>query len=269
MENIIVDSHIHSNNSRDALDPVISICNEAIKNNLDIITITDHCEINAYIKEGYDKSIRNSIEEINKVKKIFKNKIEILAGSELGQAMQDIEAASDVLKIKNVDFILASVHNVKNMEDFYYMDYNKDTVYEVLDIYFDEILQVIEWGNFDSLAHLTYPLRYIIKNSSINTDISKCYKKIDIILQALVEKNKALEINTSGLRSKVGATLPSLDIVKRFKQLGGEFITVGSDSHRSKDVGKGIEEGISIAKKAGFSYITVYKNRIPHKIKIF
>ena len=173
-----------------------------------------------------------------------------------------------MLKIENVDFILASVHNVNNMDDFYYMDYKEETVYNILGIYFDEILKVIEWGHFDSLAHLTYPLRYILSNSSININISKCYDKIDMILKALVNVRKALEINTSGLRQQINMTLPNLDIIKRFKQFGGEFITVGSDAHKPEDVSKGIKEGISIAKEAGFSYITVYRKRKPYRVEI-
>ena len=268
MRNIIIDNHIHTNNSRDSFYSFASMCNEAINKGVSIITITDHCEVNEYIEEGYDKSIRNSIKEINEAKEMFHNQIEVLAGIELGQAIQDISAANDILKIENVDFILASVHNIKNMDDFYYMDYKEDTVYNILDIYFDEILKVIEWGNFDSLAHLTYPLRYILRNSSINIDISKCYNHIDIILKALVNNRKALEINTSGLRQQINTTLPNLDIIKRFRQFGGEFITIGSDAHKPEDIGKGIKEGISVAKEAGFSCITVYRNREPHRIEI-
>ena len=125
-----------------------------------------------------------------------------------------------------------------------------------------------EWGKFDVLGHLTYPLRYICGDSGIFVDMERYAHIIDEIFRTLIKKGCGIEINTSGLRQKIGVTLPELRYVKRYYDLGGRIITVGSDAHRTEDLGKGTETGIEIARSAGFTEIACYKNRNPIFIKI-
>ena len=115
---------------------------------------------------------------------------------------------------------------------------------------------------------MTYPLRYIVGEHNIPVDMSAFGEKIDEILSLLVKNNKALEINTSGLRQKLGRTMPEEDVVRRFKELGGEMVTVGSDAHYAKDIGAGIGSGIEIAKRSGFDSVTLFQNRTPVQIPI-
>ena len=115
---------------------------------------------------------------------------------------------------------------------------------------------------------MTYPLRYIVGEHGIEVDMSKFSDKVDEILTLLVENEKALEINTSGLRQKLGATMPEETVVRHFKQLGGEFVTVGSDAHYAKDIGAGIDVAIGIAQRSGFDCVTLFQNRMPVQIPI-
>ena len=149
------------------------------------------------------------------------------------------------------------------MEDFYLLDYNKLYIHDLLCTYFDEIMELIAWGKFDSLTHLTYPLRYIVgeQHREVSYDVYK--DRVDDILKALIEQNKALELNTSGLRQAIGKTMPCPTVIKRFKELGGKYLTIGSDAHRWADIGSGVEEGYQIAQSAGFDHITIFVNREP------
>ena len=149
-----------------------------------------------------------------------------------------------------------------------YDEYINKDIDAILNEYFDEILKMIEWGNFDILAHLDYPIRYIVGVKKYPLDFSKFSGKVDEILKLLAEKNKALEINTSGLRQPLGRVLPGEDIVRRFKELGGEMVTVGSDAHFDYDVGAGVEEGMNIAKRCGFDSVTLFQHRTPIQIPI-
>ena len=168
------------------------------------------------------------------------------------------------------DFILGSIHNLPDKEDFYYMNFDDESIdyMDLLGQYFEWVLKLAEWGNFDSLAHLTYPLRYIVGNYGKPVDMSRFNEIIDEILITLVRNEKALEINTSGLRKPIGETSPTEDIVKRFNQLGGKYITVGSDAHYAEHLGAGIEEGYKIALRSGFDKIAVYQDRMPTLIPI-
>ena len=88
------------------------------------------------------------------------------------------------------------------------MNYTDENVDPLLSDYFDHVLQVAKWGQFDSLAHLTYPLRYILAQPGLRVELSKYREKIDAVLLELIQQKKALEVNTSGLRQQIGDTLP-------------------------------------------------------------
>ncbi len=264
----ISDSHVHSDCSRDANDPTMMMCESAVRLGLYSITMTDHCECNVYREEEYDRSIRQSYFEARKAGAVFHSRLHVYAGVELGQPVQDTAAADDVLGSCDFDFVLASVHSIKNSVDFYDLDYSYADVDDALERYFDEILEVIEWGKFDSLAHLTYPWRYIVGEHDIKIDNQKFEGRIDEVLRALILKHRALEINTSGLRQKIGTTLPDLPVLARYRELGGKLITIGSDAHRWADVGGGVEKGLSLLLAAGFHHFTVYQHHIPKFLPI-
>ena len=264
----ISDSHVHSDCSRDGSDPTMMMCESAARLGLYALTLTDHCECNAYVSEAYDRSIRQSYFEARKASAVFRDRLHVYAGVEVGQPMQDKAAAEDVLDACDFDFALGSVHNVKGLKDFFELDYSKIQIYDALNRYFDEILEMIEWGRFDSLSHLTYPWRYIVGERGLVIHDSKYQDKIDEILKLLIEKHKALELNTSGLRQKFGKTMPDLPVLQRYRALGGKLITVGSDAHRWADVGGGVEQGLSLLRQAGFSHFTIFIKHEPKYLPI-
>ena len=105
----------------------------------------------------------------------------------------------------------------------------------------------------------------------IETDVCQTNHEgdlIDEILRQAARSGKALEINTSGLRQPLGETLPTLPYVRRFREFGGEYVTVGSDAHYAEDLGKGVNEGMKVAQEAGFSHVTLFQGRTPLPIPI-
>lgn len=265
---ILLDLHTHSNNSPDGTDSVIFMCEKAIEKHLSYITITDHCEINAFYKDNYNFSVKHSFFDTQKAKDIFRGQLEVLSGIELGQATQDFEIAEKVVNALPYDFVLASIHNIKDQVDFAFMDYNVSDPELCFDIYLDELMVLINWGNFDVLAHITYPLRYIVGEHGLKFDLQKFDEKILKLYKALIEKGKGLEINTSGLRQPYKELMPNLWCLKLYKKAGGKIITIGSDAHKADDIGANIDDGIKAAKSAGFNEVAVYENRKPFFISI-
>ncbi|MCD7723068.1 MAG: histidinol-phosphatase HisJ family protein [Clostridiales bacterium] len=263
----LIDMHTHSDNSFDGNHSCMYVCEMAVQNKLKGIAITDHCEI-----DSKDLDFRafclNQYMETLKAKNIFKGKIDVMQGLEIGQAIYNKPLADKILSQYNYDFVLGSLHNFENEQDFYFLDYRGVDIDALLARYFDGILELCRWGNFDSLAHLTYPLRYIYKQLNIYADLSTHIEKIEEILSTLIKNNKALEINTSGLFMEISDTLPGKYIIKLFKKLGGKYITIGSDAHFAEKTGQGIEIGMRIAYECGFKNITVYKNHEPIAIEI-
>ncbi len=264
-----MDFHTHTDNSPDAIHSVMLLCERACQAGLRTLAITDHCECDAYKRDGYALSVRQSYFETTKARSVFSGQLIVLRGIELGQPLADKEAAADALN-RPLDFVLASQHNLSDGKDFYVLDYSlpENEPESLLHQYFSELTDIVGWGGFDSLAHLTYPLRYITGVNGIQVDITKYYDQIDRLFRLMAATGKALEINTSGLRQGLGCTMPDLALLKRFRAAGGEYVTIGSDAHNAADVGAGIEEGMALAAVAGFQYITLYQNRIPIQIPL-
>lgn len=271
----ICDLHIHSNNSFDAKSTVDEICKTAIERNLYAVAVTDHCEA-PFIKCGencefgsFDKQIPQSIKDILTARQKYQSQLKVLCGIELGEPMHDFSCTEHALAYGDFDFILASVHNLRGMEDFYYLDFTKLDIDKVLNMYFDELIETASFPHFDSLAHLTYPLRYIMTATGSVPSLAPYQNKIDEIYKILIKNNKALEINVSGFFKELGVSLPDKEQISRFKELGGKYITIGTDSHDCEFVGKGIEKGIEIAKECGFNSYTIFEKHQPILIDIF
>ena len=184
-------------------------------------------------------------------------------GIELGQPTQDKKAADEALSLAEFDFVLGSLHNLKGEKDFYFLNYTPENCSGLLDRYFNELLELAQSNCFDSLAHITYPFRYIYANPDINADVMQYAQQLDAVLETLIKNDKALEVNTSGLRQLIGTTLPDENVIRRFRELGGRYVTLGSDAHRWGDVGAGIEDGLNLLLKCGFTHFTVYSKREP------
>lgn len=268
----ISDSHVHSENSFDGNDSVIMMCERAANLGLYSITVTDHCECNEYYENAdhidYRKCIENSIKDTAKARAMYIDRVNVYTGIELGQPCQDRKAAAEALSLAEYDFVIGSLHNLRGERDFYFLEYTKENVPELLERYFEELSELVRENNFDSLAHLTYPMRYIAANSEIKTDIGDFRDGLDKVLKKLAENDKALEVNTSGLRQKINRTLPDEDVIRTFRELGGKYVTLGSDAHRWGDVGSGIEDGLQLLLKCGFTHFTVYEKRKPKLLPI-
>lgn len=263
-----MDMHIHTDNSPDGEHTAMLMCEYAMNQGLRAIAITDHCEVDLYHKDHFDRSLRQSRFEAMKGRSVYTGCMIVLAGVELGQPTHDIAQANEIVSRCPLDIVLASVHNLEGEQDFYYLDYRERDPYPLMERYFGEVLDTVEWGGFDVLAHLTYPTRYICGRDGVPLDLTRFDDALEHILRRLAEQGKALEINTSGLRKGAEETIPSARYVKRFRELGGEFITIGSDAHACGDVGANVEDGMRIAFDAGFRHIALYNKHQPFLIDI-
>ncbi|WP_242964963.1 histidinol-phosphatase HisJ family protein [Scatolibacter rhodanostii] len=268
------DCHSHSSFSPDSSESIDVLCQRAQELGLYAYTLTDHCECHEYLGSSlgfvYAEQSRQAFACMTKKQDELRGKLRFYKGVELGQPMQNLMAAEEVLQ-RNYDFVLGSVHNIKGYEDFYFLDYHQisdEEIDNILTAYFDEIISMIEWGGFDSLSHLTYPLRYICGEHGIAVDLSRHKDEIETIFSLLIQKGKSMEINTSGLRQKIGTTLPDYPLLKQYYDMGGRLITIGSDAHVAKDLGKGIDTGFELLKQAGFSEFAIYENRTPKLLPI-
>ncbi len=266
----IVDLHTHTDNSFDGHHSTMFLCESACMKGMRAIAFTDHLEMDVFFRDNFNRTALQSFFEVAKAASAFKGKLIVCKGVELGQPYYNAAVTDKLLSTIKYDFIIGSIHNLPEMQDFYYMDFSDDNIdyYSLLDQYFECELKLAQWDKFDTLAHLTYPLRYIKGNYGKPVDMSRYAEIIDEILLTLIKNKKSLELNTAGLRKPIGTTSPDEDILKRYKELGGSLITIGSDAHYAEHLGNGIGKGYEIALRCGFDKIALYQGRNPTLIPI-
>lgn len=260
----LVDMHVHTDNSPDGNHSAMYICEQAELRGIRAIAFTDHCEVDVYTEEAYDKRYRQSYFEITKAQCAFTGKVVVLRGIELAQGHYNKRLAEEILNKYDCDVVLGSIHALRHTKDFCHLDgYTEENVKVYTEKYLTEIYNMVKWGKFDVLAHLTYPMRYFYLKAGIEVDLNDYSQKVDEILSLLAKTDKALEINTAGLRQKINKLSPETDIVKRFKELGGKYVTFGSDAHFAEDLTAGINEAYEAMKQAGFTHFTLFQKHTP------
>ncbi len=265
MSFLLADSHTHTSFSFDSQTPAEKMVQRAAELGIKHYTITDHLEIN--MEETHD-SAQKGAKIFPEIKEKYKDKINLHFGIELGQALHDKELSEKILSDYDFDFVIGSLHNLKGEEDFYFLDYTRLDCDELLRRYFSELLELARWDGFDVLGHITYPLRYICGKYGIEIDMKKYSDAVDEVFKTVINNGKGIEINSSGLFTEIKKTSPDLPLVKRYRELGGKIITVGSDAHTQDRVGAGIRDAIETARAAGFNEICYYEKRKPIFINI-
>lgn len=253
------DYHLHSYVSFDSECAPEDMVKAAENNGLKEICFCDHYDFNDVFREKHNLF---SIEDYAKsYDNLFSDSVIIRRGVEFGLTPWNKNEFENLLKLYNFDFVLGSVHFIGGF-DPYYKDFwnNYSSTQEAFEKVLIHTLECIkEHNNFDVLAHLNYVCRYADDNKGKLFSYNDFTDIIDEIFKTLVSKGKGLEINTSGY-DRLNTFLPSFEFVKRFKELGGEIITVGSDAHNNDRVGQHIDGALEIAKDI-FGYVCTFDKR--------
>lgn len=270
---MLADMHTHSENSQDSVCKIEDMCNAQIKAGTRIFAVTDHFDTSEYGKVDIFAPIKKSCDTASLMNEKFAGELTVLRGIELGDGFFNYEVYEKALSLCRYDVVIGSVHIWKNGDkaeiisifDFSSVPYEK--VEEIMDSYFDDVLTTVQTQNIDILAHLTYPLRYINYKHGVGIKLSKYEKKIEKILQIIIEKGIALEVNTSSVDT-LGSLMPPPDIIKKYYDMGGRLITLGSDAHVAENASKAFFDTAEVIKEIGFKKIYYYKNRKPIAIDI-
>lgn len=270
---MIYNCHTHTLRSHDSTAPINDVIKCAINGGLSGVIFTDHCDCEFH--ESYD--IKNQFalceSDIIAAKKIFGDKIKLLFGIELGEALYAPDFAKKIVSAFKYDAVLLSVHAVRieNYDmPFATIDFSKlsnEFLYGYLKKYFEDMLESVNSFDFDILSHLTVPLRYIELKYGRKANIEKHYPAIENILKEIIKREKALEINTSSVEKNCPVFFPDEKIIDLYLQLGGKYFTLGSDSHTPKGVTKGLKEACELLKSKGINELCYYekRNRIMYK----
>ncbi len=282
------DYHVHSQYSDDCTEPIENQVIRAIDLGIDEICFTEHVDYG--IKRDRDdiRGIENKTYHFNgkDIKCILANcdypsyfkklhemqmkypNISIKQGLEFGVQSHTVEKYNKLFdKYKEeLDFVLFSMHQVNDKESWNQEAQFGKTQKEYNDEYYNEILKCIKvYKNYSVLAHLDLMRRYDL-NGPYPFENER--EIITEILKQVIKDNKGIEVNTSSYRYCLDGPMPSIDILKLYKELGGKIITVGSDAHKQIDLGTYILKTYNLLKDLGFEYVCTFEKMKPiyHKL---
>jgi len=265
----LYDMHMHCHFSGDSEANPFDMAQHACDIGLAGICFTDHLDIDYKETPGlFDLDIPAYKKEILQVKEQFADNLDIGWGIELGLQPYLAEKNQQVILDNTFDFVIGSTHVIKQI-DIYYPPYyegrNEDDCYHE---YFEETLKNAQSAvDFDVYGHLDYVVRYG-PNKNKYYSYEKFADIIDEILRTLISRGKGIELNMAGFKYGLGHAHPTMDTLKRYKELGGEIITLGSDGHAPEQMAWEFEKVPAILKEAGFEYFTIFHNRKPEFKKI-
>lgn len=252
------DTHMHTEFSTDSVMKIEDAVKRAKEIGLGII-ITEHMDIN-FPRKG--EFIFNVDEYLSKFSNYRNSKV--LLGIELGMRMDAIKENEEIEKNHNFDYVIGSIHFVNKVDIFdqkMYENKDKRLVYEE---YFKNMIDCLKCHKYiDTLAHIDYICRYatfadkeIYYNDFRNS--------IDGILKYIISNDICLEINTRRLNNK--NTFKSLiSIYKRYSELNGHYVTIGSDAHKTESIGSNFDAATEILEQCNLKAV-YFKDRKPEYV---
>lgn len=271
---MFADYHVHTEFSDDSTYLMEQVVKDAIDMKMDEICFTDHVDYGIKVDWDCGQPIqyrgKNPLanvdypvyaSKIRKLQDLYKMQINIKMGMEFGVQTHTIPQYEDLFQKYPFDFIILSIHQVEDKE-FWTQDFQKGrSQKEYNERYYEEMLNVIKnYQNYSVLGHMDLIARYD-KNGIY--PFEKVEPIISEILKIVIENGKGIELNTSYHRYGLKDATPSVNILKRYRELGGDIITIGSDSHNAKQLGTYIEDGKQLLKSLGFRYFCTYDSMHP------
>lgn len=256
------DQHVHTDFSGDSDTPPEEQLEKAAALGMRSICFTDHHDHDVCSDVDFNLDIPRYFEKMSALKEAYKDKIEIRIGIELGLQLHIADYLENIAKEYPFDFIIGSMHFIDGLDPYYdeYFDINGKNAYRR---YFEVTLKRLETiKNYDSLGHLDYVVRYG-KRHGLTYSYSEYADHIDPILNRIIADGKALECNTGGFSRGMSEPNPCRDVLRRYRELGGELVTIGSDAHSPDTLGYAFDECGQLLKECGFEYYAVYKERKP------
>ena len=259
------DYHMHSHVSFDGHDSGLAMALAAKAAGLKEICFTDHID-HDFDAEGHSM-VFDPMVYAAEYDNLEVDGLKIRRGVEYGLKPYNRDTMQKDLQLRNFDFVLGSVHFVNEL-DIYYPEFWRDkTVEQAVHEFLEETLLCVQHhDDYDVLGHLSY-----ICKARAHPDPKPLYLKdhreiVDEILKILVQKGKGMEINTSGV-DRCGDFLPGEEFFRRFKELGGEIVTIGSDAHNTQRVGQYSDRACQMMKDI-FGYVCTFDGRKPifHKL---
>lgn len=270
---ITADCHLHSHHSGDSNASMEEMIRRGIGLGLKTMCFTEHNDFNYPPAPGEPEDLfllnpDSYLYELIQMKEKYAGQIRVLFGLELGLQPEVMRKNAVFAKSHDYDFIIGSSHICHGKDPYrkeFFAGRSDEEAYR--EYFTSELENIKKFSNFDVYGHLDYAVRY---GASMDRDYS--YEKyadiLDDILKLLLDKGKGLELNTGGIDKGMQDLHPCMGVLKRYRKLGGDIITVGSDAHDEARVGAHFERAAEVLRVCGFRYYTVFEKRSPEFFRL-
>lgn len=271
---MFVDYHVHTDYSDDSDYPMEDVVKDAIRLGMDEVCFTDHVDYGAKVDwdSGEEIPYCNGlamvnvdypayVEEIRSLRERYGGRLAIKMGLEFGMQKHTIPQFEALYRRYPFDFIILSVHQIED-KGFWSQEFQQGrTQKEYNERYYEELLYLVRhYQNYSVLGHLDLVLRYD-KQGIYPFHYVQHY--VEEILAEVIKNGKGVEINTSSHRYGVADSTPSKKILSMYHEMGGEILTLGSDSHAPAHLGTYMEESKKLLKEIGFRSFCTYEKMQP------
>jgi histidinol-phosphatase (PHP family) len=265
-----LDSHLHSDLSSDSIVPIDAYAEQAVERRIAELAITDHLDFDPRAPNAAFRSYGERERRVREAAERWDGRVAIRFGVEISYESAREDEIRDHLARHAYDFVIGSVH-VHSFSPWHapHVDATMRgrTLAEAIAPYFEEVEAAARSGLFDTIGHLDYVKKYLVRHVP-PTSFVALDRLYEPALLAIAGNGIGLEVNTSGLRHAVGETYPGPWAVERFRQLGGDRVTIGSDAHAHDHFTFGLERAYRIAADAGFEKIAFRRGPLPVTVDI-
>ena len=276
MSNLLFDYHLHSRHSPDGSMEMDTILKRAQELGLAEICITDHIEVDNSFGDEWESNseiVSALLADLNRMQEMSDGYVK--KGVELAFPDNDPGTVEDMIKLinpKDFDYAIVSLHQ-----------YNGESTFS--ENYFDErdlatgAANYIRWINdririfpleyFDSVGHIDFTVKGPHGYDDPTLSLSFFEEELRELFRYLIDNGKTIEVNTSAYRALPENKVHGLDWLTLFAQMGGEYVTIGSDAHQEKHIGYRLDDALNLIREAGIPYVASFNERVArmHKLR--
>ncbi len=283
----IGDYHIHTRFSCDSESRMAAVCETAIARGLHEVAFTDHLDYGPDDLPNYFQPVEY-LADIERCRARYGDRLTIRAGLEVGEPHLFAQEVGAVLAVGTFDFVIGSAHyaaslnlsiskgaaslnlpiskGADGLQCAWKSPFFEQPLRQAYEAYFRQVVHLAAEGDFDVLGHLDLVKRDAHKFGKPYDGPGPYADMIRAALRSIVERGKGIEINTSALYKGRGMdeTCPSIEILRWYRELGGEILTFGSDSHSPDKIGAHFDVALDMARSVGFTHLASFEQRRVH-----
>lgn len=256
---MLADYHLHTSFSDDSETPMEDMVRRAINLGFDEVCFTEHVDYG--VKTDLNCDYRAYFSTMEGLRERYHGQITLRAGIEFGVQAETVPQYEADFRRWPFDFVILSNHQVGNQEFWNYGFQRGRTQEEFQTAYYRAILDVMRlYRDYSVLGHLDMIKRY---DEYGEYPDEKVLPLIEPILKQAIADGKGIELNTSSFKYGLPDLMPSRRILRLYRELGGEMLTLGSDSHETAHLGDHIREVRPILREMGFRSFCTFERMQP------